>query len=38
VDKHAVYPPAFEALQREGTLPPTCALRQCQYLNNMALI
>jgi len=35
VDKNAAYPPAFEALQQEGTLPPTCTLRQCKYLNNL---
>jgi transposase, IS6 family len=35
VDKNAAYPPAFEALQQEETLPPTCALRPCTYLNNM---
>jgi transposase, IS6 family len=34
VDKHAAYAPAFEALQQEGTLPETCQLRQCKYLNN----
>jgi transposase, IS6 family len=34
VDNHAAYPPAFEALQQEGTLPETCQLRQCKYLNN----
>jgi IS6 family transposase len=33
VDKNAAYPPAFEALQQEGALPPTCTLRQCKYLN-----
>jgi len=35
VDKHAAYPPAFEALQQEGALPPICTLRQCKYLNNV---
>ena len=35
VDKNAAYPPAFEALQREKTLPETCQLRQCKYLNNI---
>ena len=35
VDKHAVYPLAFDALQHDGTLPETCLLRQCKYLNNM---
>jgi transposase-like protein len=28
VDNYAAYPPAFEALQQEGTLPETCQLRQ----------
>jgi transposase-like protein len=35
VDQNAAYPPAFEALQRDSTLPETCLLRQCKYLNNM---
>ena len=35
VDKNAAYPPAFETLQQEGTLPGTCLLRQCKYLNNV---
>jgi transposase, IS6 family len=35
VDKHAAYPLAFDALQHEGTLPVSCQLRQCKYLNNM---
>jgi transposase, IS6 family len=35
VDKNAAYPPAFDALQHDGTLPETCLLRQCKYLNNM---
>jgi transposase, IS6 family len=35
VDKNAAYPPAFEALQREKTLPENCQLRQCKYLNNI---
>jgi transposase, IS6 family len=35
VDKHAAYPPAFEALQHDDTLPKACLLRQCKYLNNM---
>jgi IS6 family transposase len=35
VDKNAAYPPAFEALQHDGTLPETCQLRQCKYLNNI---
>src|SRR5262245_42660136 len=34
VDKNAAYPPAFDALQQEGTRPETCQLRQCKYLNN----
>jgi transposase, IS6 family len=35
VDKNAAYPPAFEALQHDGTFPETCQLRQCKYLNNI---
>jgi transposase, IS6 family len=35
VDKNAAYPPAFGALQHDGTLPETCLLRQCKYLNNV---
>jgi hypothetical protein len=35
VDKNAAYPPAFGALQQDSTLPETCRLRQCKYLNNM---
>jgi IS6 family transposase len=35
VDKNTAYPPAFEALQQEGTLPETCRLRPCQYLHNV---
>ena len=35
VDKNAAYPPAFDALQQEGTLPESCRLRQCKYLNNI---
>jgi len=35
VDKHAAYPLAFDALQHDGTLPESCQLRQCQYLNNI---
>jgi transposase, IS6 family len=35
VDKHAAYPPAFDVLQQDSTLPETCLLRQCQYLNNV---
>ena len=35
VDKNAAYPPAFDALQQDGTLSETCLLRQCKYLNNI---
>jgi IS6 family transposase len=35
VDQHAAYPLAFEALQRDSSLPETCLLRQCKYLNNV---
>src|SRR5215475_3950346 len=35
VDKNASYPPAFDALQREGALPESCQLSQCKYLNNV---
>jgi transposase, IS6 family len=35
VDKNAAYPPAFDALQQDSTLPETCLLRQCKYLNNV---
>jgi len=35
VDKNAAYPPAFETLQQERTLPESCTLRQCKYLNNV---
>jgi IS6 family transposase len=35
VDKNAAYPPAFEALQHDNSLPEACRLRQCKYLNNM---
>jgi transposase, IS6 family len=35
VDKNAAYPPAFESLQQEKTLPENCQLRQCKYLNNV---
>jgi len=35
VDKNAAYPSAFETLQQEGQLPPSCTLRQCKYLNNV---
>jgi transposase, IS6 family len=35
VDKHAAYPLAFDAPQHDDTLPETCLLRQCKYLNNV---
>jgi transposase, IS6 family len=35
VDKNAAYPLAFDALQHDSTLPETCLLRQCKYLNNL---
>jgi IS6 family transposase len=35
VDKNPTYPLAFEALQHDGSLPETCLLRQCKYLNNV---
>ena len=35
VDKNAAYPPAFESLQQEKTLPENCQLRQCKYVNNI---
>jgi IS6 family transposase len=35
VDKNAAYPPAFESLQQEKSLPESCQLRQCKYLNNI---
>ena len=35
VDKNAEQPSAFETLQQEGTLPDSCTLRQCKYLNNV---
>jgi transposase, IS6 family len=35
VDKHAAYPQAFDVLRQDSTLPETCLLRQCQYLNNV---
>lgn len=35
VDKNAAYPLAFDALQHDSTLPETCLLRQCKYLNNI---
>ena len=36
VDKNTAYPPAFDALQHDSTLPETCLLRQCKCLNNIA--
>jgi transposase-like protein len=38
VDKNAAYPAAFEVLQQERTLPATCLLRQCKYLNNVRVL
>jgi IS6 family transposase len=35
VDQNAAYPPAFEPLQQEATVPEICRLRKCKYLNNM---
>jgi IS6 family transposase len=35
LDKNAAYPLAFDALQHDSTLPETCRLRQCKYLNNI---
>jgi transposase, IS6 family len=35
VDQNTAYPPAFDALQRDSTLPETCLLRQCKYSNNV---
>jgi transposase, IS6 family len=35
VDHNAAYPPAFEALQRDGILPETCRLRPCKHVNNV---
>jgi transposase, IS6 family len=35
VDKHAAYPLAFDSLQQDGTIPETCLLRPCKYLNNV---
>jgi hypothetical protein len=37
VDKNAAYPPACEVLQQEGTLPETCLLRLCTYLNRLKM-
>jgi IS6 family transposase len=33
VHQNAAYPLDFDALQHDGTLPETCLLRQCKYLN-----
>ena len=33
--KDAAYPPAFDALQHDGTLPETCLLRPYKYLHNV---
>ena len=35
VDQNAAYPPAFEALQQDGALSPSCTLRPVAYLNNI---
>jgi transposase, IS6 family len=35
LDQNAAYPPAFDALQRDSTLPEPSLLRQCKYLNNV---
>jgi hypothetical protein len=35
VDQNSAYPPAFDTLERDSTLPDTCLLRQCKYLNNV---
>jgi IS6 family transposase len=35
VDQNSAYPPVFDALQRDSTLPETCLLRQCKYMNNV---
>ena len=35
MDKNAAYPPAFETLQHDNTLPEACLLKQRKYLNNM---
>ena len=37
VDTHAASPLAFDALLHDGTLPETCPLRPCQYVNTMAV-
>jgi transposase, IS6 family len=35
VDQNAAYPSAFEALQQDGALSPSCTLRPVAYLNNI---
>src|SRR5215470_9427753 len=35
VDWNNAYPPAIEALKKEGVLAVTSQLRQCKYLNNI---
>jgi transposase, IS6 family len=35
VDRNNAYPPAVEALKKEGVLAVTPQLRQCKYLNNI---
>jgi IS6 family transposase len=35
VDHHPAYPPAFGALQQARTLPETCRLSPCEYLNTV---
>ena len=35
VDQNAAYSPAFEALQQDGALSPSCTLRPIAYLNNI---
>jgi len=35
VDKHASYPEAFAASQKEKVLPKDCCLRRVKYLNNV---
>jgi len=36
VDKHAASSRAFDTLQHDGTLPETCLLRPCTYVNHVA--
>jgi transposase, IS6 family len=36
VDKNAAYSQAFDTLQHDGTLPETCLLRPCKYVNHVA--